>query len=128
MSPLQWLDCSSEWYKQKETGGAAVLGKWLCLWGRSGGLEVSAHDASWPTLLIGPEQERETTCWLQRLVEGTLWYSWVLPEKSGETLEKPGTELAFQLYSRPNSTFGRRGKYGVLGTRVGSEIGVTRKY
>lgn len=27
----------------------------------------------------------ETKCWLQRVVEGTLWYPWILPEKSWES-------------------------------------------
>lgn len=79
----------------------------------------------------------ETKCWLQRAVEGTFWCPCILPPKSGKALERHDTELALQLYSRPDLSsfviymyihfnFGGRGEYGMLRTWVGGEIRVTR--
>lgn len=70
---------------------------------------------------------QETKHWLQRGVEGTLWFPWVLPEAAGKPLRGMALSWPYK-YTQGQicygsygtcasiSAFGGRGKYGVLGT------------
>lgn len=76
--------------------GRVVQGKWLYFWS---GCQHMVHLANIADM-TGVGQETKPWLWLG--VEGSLWYPWVLPKKAGKTLERHGTELTLQLYSRPN--------------------------